>query len=495
MVREVFTTYQNKKKNYKKYKSGCIRIPDIILVSLASICFISYSWQFYRVGDVLLATAKGFGFVIRIFLTFVLILVNRPFMQLLSKMTFCSSDHTLYSLLSLDHYRRYHIVTGYVITVSVIGHVVCHLLNNPNISEYSILITVTGFVGTFCIMVLSTNIFIYNSPRLGFLFQYVHSLALLFTLAAILHVPRIIISYIPVILCYIVAYYYQSQTGSLSTIIDKNTTTAHESYSVLSVQKSRLNHEAGQFFILQIPDISKVIKKPFTAMESLTNDTNVEFRIRKLGFWTSKLHNLIQQSPYAFQVVLRGPYGIPANRYVQNANRLLFLSTGIGMTPSLSYLISYIKDLRKKIHTCEHCSNTMCFNHDKKEIWLVWSVQTPVWMELLNDVWEAIAELKMSCPSQIFRIYVHITSVKPRIDNFMERSKLCLLRGQCSTSSLSIKFGRGDYIEYLRQFVRETPDNHSVNKVHICSNTHVLKQIIHECKEQRLQYVYEHFSV
>lgn len=491
-INETFTNIKNQTKQQKSWarkRSGQHRwFACLLFILWCMVLFAIRGIPFFQDGEILLGIAKGSGFIIKVNITLVFLLVNKVFLNMIQKM----SDR-VYDGLQLEKYKLLHVMTGVSITLAAVVHIIAHLSRG---NSFTYLIQITGYVAFFCLILLSSAIHILKS-RYAYLFSYVHLVSFLFLGLTVVHVYTQYLWFVPLCVILLFTNIYSMNRGRLTTIIDKSQTKVHEQYCQLTVHKTHMNVQAGQYFLVSVPGISRLVSKPFTAMESLTDDNFIQFRIRKIGHWTSALYNQINTSNHGFQVILKGPYGKPVNVGVRSYKRLFFVSSGIGLTPSVAYLIEYVKQLKDSIHPCSNCETPNCHMKSMKEIWVLWSLPDIQWIKSLDDLWEQMSLL--NAPNQIFKIYIHISKTKPSIQNFIQRAESTIdcngvFRNYRNSSVFSIRFGRANYLDYIREF-HEQGQAEDTSKIHFCTNRTILTPCKQFCKEKNIPYTYEHFEL
>ncbi|KAI9666767.1 MAG: hypothetical protein M1831_001543 [Alyxoria varia] len=97
-------------------------------------------------------------------------------------------------------------------------------------------------------------------------------------------------------------------------------------------------YSAGQYALLQIPELSLFQWHPFTI--SGCKGKTLQFHIKTDGNWTSKLRSL----PNKIAIGVDGPYGAPAQRFYEY-DRALVIGAGIGVTPFSAILTDLERQL------------------------------------------------------------------------------------------------------------------------------------------------------
>jgi len=90
-------------------------------------------------------------------------------------------------------------------------------------------------------------------------------------------------------------------------------------------------YEAGQYVMLQIPQISLFQWHPFTI--STCVDNTMQVHIKTDGDWTSQIRNLTKENGKELKHVgVDGPFGAPAQRFY-DFDHTIIIGSGIGVTP------------------------------------------------------------------------------------------------------------------------------------------------------------------
>ena len=90
-------------------------------------------------------------------------------------------------------------------------------------------------------------------------------------------------------------------------------------------------YEAGQYVLLQLPQLSLFQWHPFTISACI--DNRMQLHIKTDGDWTGGLRNLCGRTgSAAIQIGIDGPFGAPAQRFY-NFDHSIIMGSGIGVTP------------------------------------------------------------------------------------------------------------------------------------------------------------------
>ena len=95
--------------------------------------------------------------------------------------------------------------------------------------------------------------------------------------------------------------------------------------------RRHFNYEAGQYILLQIPQISFFQWHPITISSHIGDEMKVH--IKTDGNWTSQLHDIEKKTGHPLKYVgIDGPFGAPAQRFKDYDNTIV-IGSGIGVTP------------------------------------------------------------------------------------------------------------------------------------------------------------------
>jgi dual oxidase len=91
------------------------------------------------------------------------------------------------------------------------------------------------------------------------------------------------------------------------------------------------DYRAGQYILLQVPQLSRWQWHPFTISTCIGNE--LQLHIKTDGNWTGKLCKLgSSQEPTKIKIGIDGPYGAPAQRFY-DFDQTIVVGAGIGVTP------------------------------------------------------------------------------------------------------------------------------------------------------------------
>ena len=121
--------------------------------------------------------------------------------------------------------------------------------------------------------------------------------------------------------------------------------TSHIQFAELPMKYKNAFSQPGDYCFLTFPQISGLHRHPF----SLASGPGAapEFRIRKMGGFTSKLHEFLRQnpSPAELKVKVDGPYG-KLSVDLRDYSSVVLVAGGIGVTPMISTLLWLIQEKR-----------------------------------------------------------------------------------------------------------------------------------------------------
>jgi len=127
------------------------------------------------------------------------------------------------------------------------------------------------------------------------------------------------------------------------------------SVNVRSHSSRTLGHIPGQFaFITPVSANVPKEEHPFTISSTPTQPDVLQFVIRSLGDWTSKINRLKAGET----VLIDGPYGLFSHMASSESDPIIMIAGGIGITPMLS-MLRYMADV-----------------DDQRQILLIWSNRT-----------------------------------------------------------------------------------------------------------------------
>jgi len=149
---------------------------------------------------------------------------------------------------------------------------------------------------------------------------------------------------------YLMERIYREISSRRSTYIQK---VVRHPYDALEIQFSKpsMRYKAGQWLLLNIPEVSTTQWHPFT-ITSCPFDPYVSVHVRQVGDWTRALGDALGAGPAhkanMYEIALSpnqkmpairidGPYGAPAEDVFENEIAIL-IGTGIGVTPWASIL-------------------------------------------------------------------------------------------------------------------------------------------------------------
>ncbi|XP_068339929.1 putative respiratory burst oxidase homolog protein H [Pyrus communis] len=198
--------------------------------------------------------------------------------------------------------------------------------------------------------------------------------------------------------------------------------------NVLALYMSKphgFKYKSGMYLFLKCPDISGFEWHPFT-ITSAPGDDYLSVHIRSLGDWTTELRerfekacsqlqstqtrkgNLVRietkaHSNYGHEIegypkiVIKGPYGAPAQNYIK-FDILLLIGLGIGATPFVSIIKDIINQINLNLHqetSAETKSNNMqreAYKKGPKRAYFYWVTREQASFEWFKGVMDDIAE-------------------------------------------------------------------------------------------------------
>jgi dual oxidase len=110
-------------------------------------------------------------------------------------------------------------------------------------------------------------------------------------------------------------------------VLDKETVCI----TVMMPSSRNFDYRAGQYVLLQVPDLSRWQWHPFTISTCIGNE--LQLHIKTDGNWTGKLRKMgSSQEPKKIKIGIDGPYGAPAQRFY-DFDQTIIVGAGIGVTP------------------------------------------------------------------------------------------------------------------------------------------------------------------
>ncbi|KAI4843497.1 hypothetical protein E4T44_06708 [Aureobasidium sp. EXF-8845] len=110
-------------------------------------------------------------------------------------------------------------------------------------------------------------------------------------------------------------------------VLDKETVCI----TVMIPSSRNFDYRAGQYVLLQIPELSRWQWHPFTISTCIGNE--LQLHIKTDGNWTGKLRKMgSSQEPKKIKIGIDGPYGAPAQRFY-DFDQTIIVGAGIGITP------------------------------------------------------------------------------------------------------------------------------------------------------------------
>lgn len=152
-------------------------------------------------------------------------------------------------------------------------------------------------------------------------------------------------------------WYKRFYPGKRTCVVSSLKQVARDAYSVeVRPYKGRiLNYIPGQFaFFTPMSGNLPREEHPFTLSSTPSQPDILQFVIRSLGDWTSKIHSLRAGD----LVCLDGPYGLFSHMAWPQNDPIIMIAGGIGITPMLS-MLRYMAD-----------------TNDQRQILLIWSNKT-----------------------------------------------------------------------------------------------------------------------
>eukprot|EP00048_Salpingoeca_helianthica_P003124 m.64117 g.64117 ORF g.64117 m.64117 type:complete len:828 (-) comp12505_c1_seq2:67-2550(-) len=244
--------------------------------------------------------------------------------------------------------------------------------------------------------------------------------------------------------------------------------------TVRALRPAGLRVKAGQYFFLNIPEISLHTWHPFTASACLQGELVFHIKnqaqgqthktLLRPGAWTSALSSLatdLYSRDIAMPVLrLRGPFGdIP----YQNYERLLLFAGGIGITPMMSILVEHLRAARANPRGGATPVKVAGLGSDgdddemvragragsmtstkRPRITLVWLAPSAALFTLFSDVFEAIRQHQSSRPEpdHQFSVALHATRAGTMPDNLHVGGGVELKQGRANIAEVFAQYSR-----------------------------------------------------
>ena len=230
-------------------------------------------------------------------------------------------------------------------------------------------------------------------------------------------------------------------------------TELHVSSGVIELELRRPRnfvYTAGQYVMVNIPEISKLQWHPFT-ISSCPKDTTINFHISPVGWWTKKLAQLAKdyetKKIKALPTVrVDGPWGAPSQHY-DDFKHLMIISSGIGATPFCSILREILIRLRRNDQRLKF-----------EEIDFFWVNRKPQNTKWLNKV---LLDLRSEYPG--LNLYVFYTGAYEKYDfrSFMLWNGFQFMKekGRLSSEAMAnfdcMHWGRPDWDDVFARVARK----------------------------------------
>eukprot|EP00178_Gracilaria_changii_P018724 TRINITY_DN537_c0_g2_i1.p1 TRINITY_DN537_c0_g2~~TRINITY_DN537_c0_g2_i1.p1 ORF type:complete len:854 (-),score=124.85 TRINITY_DN537_c0_g2_i1:245-2806(-) len=326
----------------------------LFLIFFAAVNLLMFLWGFrgeivyepnIQRGPVMryiIGIARGAGYMLNLDTAFVILLAAR--------LIFTRLRDTLFAnVLPLDKaFPLLHIIVGYTIAITVIVHASFHFgwLFGYNLWEWGLWSFNMSVITGACLLVVFATMLWFLRPSVRknhfLLFYRVHVIgATLFFTILIFHGmyrnrPETYKYVTPTLIIYLADRILRRLQASTTTLQISSSNCFFKDDNVLELRVPKpFQYRAGQYAELQVPSINREWH-PFT-IASAPHEETLAMYIKKLGDWTSALHNefasrLNGEDHENITVLVRGPYGAPC-QHVRGYERVVLISGGIGATP------------------------------------------------------------------------------------------------------------------------------------------------------------------
>jgi len=249
----------------------------------------------------------------------------------------------------------------------------------------------------------------------------------------------------------------------------------------VSLDKSKgFAYQAGQYVRVRVPQISFHEWHPFT-LSSAPGDAHLTLHIKEAGDWTGRLHELAKEgaaagkgqehgaTPGVDVMDVMGPMGSPAQDYTE-FSRLLLVSAGIGITPTVSILrdILHRGEEQRAGGNTDACAGTRggAVLEQVAVHWVIREHMSVAWF-----VEQCLGDALAVDATGVLTATVHLTG-RGR-ESSLSTALVHAVRGAClatpgaldpitdgpAHSSLRISFGRPDWAAVLDGTARAVPDS------------------------------------
>ena len=335
-------------------------------------------WYFktYYEGILARGFAKMFAGMVSYNLAFLILIINKSFITFLRVIPF------LPRVFPVNKNLVFHKYMAVVMLVCAIGHACSHLFGTfrlisgtpieelnkvlyspmPETPSYGKLLfgTVTGLTGIFLLIGFIAMIVLARKPIRAKKFE-------LFWYSHHLYIAMFILLHIHGMKEYVAPQTYWKWVFApcLLLLIEKTFKFYKMAAYRFQILKLRVNsgvielelkrprnfmYTAGQYAVINVPQISGLQWHPFT-ISSCPTDSTIVFYISPAGWWTKKLAQLAKEYETkkikALPTVrIDGPWGAPSQHY-EDYKHLMIISSGIGATPFCSILKEILGRLRR----------------------------------------------------------------------------------------------------------------------------------------------------
>src|SRR5262249_30646806 len=123
---------------------------------------------------------------------------------------------------------------------------------------------------------------------------------------------------------------------------------------------------AADYVFVRVPALSRAEWHPFTISSAPERADVITLHVRASGNWTKALRARAAELK-SLPISIDGPYGTPS-AHIENAERVLLVAAGIGVTPFASVLASLIEQRRRggwprptRVHFVWVCNDQSAF--------------------------------------------------------------------------------------------------------------------------------------
>lgn len=405
IIKSVLSKKQDNNKTSIKKSKSIDYISLSIIISFLALWILNFM---IIPGSYIFKCAKGFGLNLRIWSIILSLLMCRSLLN--GKI----SKHT-----------EYHILIGYIYTLSAFGHTVFHFINGvlPNI-QY-----ITGY------LLLFISILMFVSSYLRYygyhIFLMIHRLNYLILPILILHVKELWLWFTIGLIIITIEFLYNIFNRTQISTLQCSRLSKYQDIIYLSFNRV-IQNVPGSYYRIMVPSISYEWHSFSVANCSLSDQLLFIISIR--GDWTKKLEEKLKNGSTDMAVVM-GPFiTTSCNILNDESKKILCIAGGIGIAPFISvvdtkvqlnrindeYRSNYLETFDEKMLQQQSFTlKSIKFSFNKKckqKLYVIWIIREP------EDLIKYIDDIINS--SEFIDFTVYITCKENIIENKWKIIKL-----------------------------------------------------------------------